>query len=68
MNESPSNPIHPATLALEIFKFRKEKSVHGSNYTVRVRKGHAEIRDVTAVSDIVSALYELGYTVIKPEE
>ena len=57
--------LNPLTLALEIIRLRKEKHPHGRNYTVKVRLGHAEIQDVTAVSDILSAIYELGYEVVK---
>jgi len=56
---------NPISLAQEIFKFRKEKHPFGFNYAVRVRLGHAEIQDVTALADIVSAIHELGYEVVK---
>ena len=56
---------NPVNLAREIFKFRKEKHPFGYNYAVRVRLGHAEIQDVTAVADILSAIGELGYEVVK---
>jgi len=52
-------------LAQEIIKFRKEKHPFGYNYAVRVRMGHAEIQDLTAVADILSAIEELGYQIIK---
>ena len=60
--EKKVNPIH---LAQEIFKFRKEKHPFGYNYAVKVRMGHAEIQDVTAVADIILAIHELGYEVVK---
>ena len=56
---------NPVLLAREIVKFRKEKHPFGYNYAVRVRMGHAEIQDVTAVADIISAINELGYEVVK---
>jgi hypothetical protein len=56
---------NPVKLAQEIVKFRKEKHPYGYNYAVRVRLGHAEIQDVTAVADILSAINELGYEVVK---
>ena len=56
---------NPISLAQEILKFRKEKHPFGFNYAVRVRLGHAEIQDVTALADIVSAIHELGYEVVK---
>ncbi len=56
---------NPISLAREILKFRKEKHPYGYNYAVRVRLGHAEIQDLTAVADILSAIEELGYEVIK---
>ena len=56
---------NPISLAQEIFKFRKERHPFGSNYAVRVRLGHAEIQDVTALADIVSAINELGYEVVR---
>ena len=52
-------------LAQEILKFRKEKHPYGYNYAVKVRMGHAEIQDLTAVADIVSAIQELGYQIVK---
>jgi len=55
------------TLAQEIIKFRKEKHPYGYNYAVRVRLGHVEIQDLTAVVDILSAIEELGYEVVKKE-
>jgi hypothetical protein len=56
---------NPVSLAREILKFRKEKHPYGYNYAVRVRMGHAEIQDLTAIAEIVSALEELGYEVVK---
>ena len=58
---------HPVVLAAEIFKFRKEKHPFGRNYAVRVRLGHAEIQDITALADIISAVHELGYDVVKKQ-
>jgi hypothetical protein len=59
------NRTHPVNLAVEIFKFRKERHPLGQNYAVRVRLGHAEIQDVTAIADILSAVSELGYEIVK---
>ena len=59
------NRPHPVNLAVEIFKFRKERHPLGRNYAVRVRLGHAEIQDVTAITDILAAVTELGYEVVK---
>ncbi len=56
---------HPLPLALEIMRVRREKHPHGANYAVKVRLGHAEISDVTAIADILSALNDLGYEVVK---
>jgi len=56
---------NPISLAGEIMKFRREKHPHGANYGVKVRLGHAEIQDLTAVADILSALEELGYEIVK---
>jgi hypothetical protein len=63
--ETGEKKLNPITLAREIIKFRKEKHPYGYNYAVRVRLGHAEIQDLTAVADILSAIEELGYEVIK---
>jgi hypothetical protein len=52
-------------LAREILKFRKEKHLYGYNYAVKLRMGHAELHDLTAVVDIVSAIQELGYQIVK---
>ena len=52
-------------LAQEILKFRKEKHPYGYNYAVKLRMGHAELHDLTAVVDIVSAIQELGYQIVK---
>ncbi len=60
--EKKPNPIN---LAQEIIKFRKEKHPYGYNYAVRVRLGHAEIQDLTAVADILLAIEELGYEIVK---
>ena len=63
--EAEERKPNPVTLAGEIIRFRKEKHPFGANYAVRVRLGHAEIQDLTAVADILSALEELGYEIIK---
>ena len=52
-------------LAREILKFRKEKHPYGYNYAVKLRMGHAEIHDLTAIADVVSAIQELGYQIVK---
>lgn len=52
-------------LAQEILKFRKEKHPYGYNYAVKLRMGHAEIHDLTAIADIISAIEELGYRIVK---
>jgi hypothetical protein len=57
--------VNPILLAQEIIKFRKEKHLYGYNYAVKVRMGHAEIQDLTAVADILAAIEELGYTILK---
>jgi len=64
MTDEPTKP-NPISLAREILKFRKEKHPFGYNYAVRVRLGHAEIQDLTALADIVFALEELGYEIRK---
>jgi hypothetical protein len=61
----PDNALHPLNLALEIFRHRREHHPLGANYAVRLRLGHAEIQDVTALADVLSALEELGYRVVK---
>lgn len=66
--ENQEKKTNPVLLAQQIVKFRKEKHPFGYNYAVRVRMGHAEIQDVTAVADIVSAITELGYEVVKRAE
>jgi len=63
--EAAEKKINPILLAQEIIKLRKEKHPFGYNYAVKVRMGHAEIQDLTAVADILSAIEELGYTVVK---
>ena len=63
--EPPEKKINPVLLAQEIIKFRKEKHPYGYNYAVKVRLGHAEIQDLTAVADILSAIQELGYQIVK---
>lgn len=57
--------IHPVPLALEIMRIRKEKHPLGSNFGVRVRLGHAEIQDATAIAELLSAVYELGYEIVR---
>ena len=63
--ETEGKQSNPIALAQEIIKFRKEKHPYGYNYAVKVRLGHAEIQDLTAVADILSAIEELGYEIIK---
>jgi hypothetical protein len=55
-------------LAQEIIKFRKQKHPFGYNYAVRVRMGHAEIQDLTAVADILAAIEELGYKIVSKRD
>ena len=50
--EAAEKKVNPILLAQEIIKFRKEKHLYGYNYAVKVRMGHAEIQDLTAVADI----------------
>lgn len=66
--EAEEKKTNPVSLAREIMKFRKEKHPFGYNYAVRLRMGHAEIQDVTAIADILCALEELGYEVVKKPE
>lgn len=61
-NQPKPNPV---SLAREILQFRKQKHPFGYNYAVRVRLGHAETQDLTAIADIVFALEELGYEIRK---
>ena len=56
---------NPVSLARQILKFRKEKHPYGYNYAVRVRLGHAEIQGLTAIAEILSAVEELGYQIVK---
>lgn len=63
--EATEKKINPILLAQEIIRFRKEKHPFGYNYAVKIRMGHAEIQDITAVADILSAIEELGYTVAR---
>jgi len=63
--EAAEKKVNPIVLAQEIIKFRKEKHPFGYNYAVKVRMGHAEIQDLTAVADILAAIEELGYTVVR---
>ncbi len=53
------------SLAREIFEFRRTRHPYGYNYAVRVRMGHAEIQDLTALADVVLAIEELGYEIVK---
>lgn len=64
MDESKKE-VNPVLLAQEIIKFRKEKHPYGYNYAVKIRLGHAEIQDLTAVADILAAIEELGYQIVK---
>ncbi len=63
--ETEERKPNPINLAREIMQFRREKHPYGSNYAVRVRLGHADIQDSTAVADILSALVELGYEIVR---
>jgi hypothetical protein len=63
--EAAEKKVNPIVLAQAIIKFRKEKHPFGYNYAVKIRMGHAEIQDLTAVADILAAIEELGYTVVK---
>jgi hypothetical protein len=63
--EAEGKKINPILLAQEIIKFRKEKHPYGYNYAVKIRLGHAEIQDLTAVADILAAIDELGYTIAR---
>jgi hypothetical protein len=66
--EAAEKKVNPIVLAQEIIKFRKEKHPFGYNYAVKVRMGHAWIQDLTAVVDILSAIQELGYQIVKKTE
>ena len=63
--DAAEKKVNPIVLAQEIIKFRKENHPFGYNYAVKVRMGHAEIQGMTAVADILAALEELGYRVVK---
>ena len=63
--ETEEKKVNPIVLAQEIIKFRKEKHLYGYNYAVKIRLGHAEIQDLTAVADILAAIDELGYTIAR---
>jgi len=65
MTEDHQSKPNPVSLAREILQFRKQKHPFGYNYAVRVRLGHAEIQDLTAIADIVFALEELGNEIRK---
>ena len=63
--EDDQRKPNAVSLAREILQLRKHKHPFGYNYAVRVRLGHAEIQDLTAIADIVFALEELGYEIRK---
>jgi hypothetical protein len=63
--ETEGKKPNPIILAQQILKFRKEKHPYGYNYAVRVRLGHAEIQDLTAIAEILSAVEELGYEIVR---
>ena len=63
--ETEEKKPNPVNLAQQILKFRKEKHPYGYNYAVKVRLGHAEIQDLTAIAEILSAVEELGYEIVK---
>jgi len=63
--EAEAKKPNPISLGREIMEFRKGKHPYGYNYAVRVRLGHADITDSTAVAEILSALVELGYEIVK---
>ncbi len=63
--EPASKKANPVSLAREIFEFRRTRHPYGYNYAVRVRMGHAEIQDLTALADVVLAIEELGYEIVK---
>jgi hypothetical protein len=63
--EAAEKKVNPILLAQEIIKLRKEKHPFGYNYAVKIRMGHAEIQDLTAVADILSAIEELGYAIAR---
>ena len=66
--EAAEKKVNPIILAQEIIKFRKEKHPFGYNYAVKVRMGHAEIQDLTAVVDILAAIEELGYQIVRKRD
>jgi hypothetical protein len=66
--EAAEKRFNPIVVAQEIIKLRKEKHPYGYNYAVKVRMGHAEIQDLTAVADILAAIEELGYKIVKKPE
>jgi len=63
--DTAAHKINPVFLAREILNFRRTKHPYGYNYAVRVRLGHAEIQDLTALADVVLAIEELGYQIVK---
>ena len=63
--EAEEKKPNPISLGREIMEFRKKKHPYGANYAVRVRLGHADITDSTAVAEILSALVELGYEIVR---
>jgi hypothetical protein len=66
--EAVEKRFNPIVVAQEIIKLRKEKHPYGYNYAVKVRMGHAEIQDLTAVADILAAIEELGYAIVRKPE
>jgi len=66
--ETAEKKVNPIVLAQEIIKFRKEKHPYSYNYAVKVRLGHAEIQDLTAVADILAAIEELGYRITRKSD
>jgi hypothetical protein len=63
--DAAEKKVNPIVLAQEIIKFRKEKHPFGYNYAIKVRMGHAEIQGFTAVTDILAAIEELGYIIVR---
>jgi hypothetical protein len=63
--EAAEKKVNPILLAQEIIKLRKEKHPFGYNCAVKIRMGHAEIQDLTAIADILSAIEELGYKIAR---
>jgi hypothetical protein len=63
--DAAEKKVNPIVLAQEIIKFRKEKHPFGYNYAIKVRMGHAEIQGLTAVADLLAAIEELGYMIVR---